>query len=804
MIAGCRPGSFCVSFASLLDGLATRVSRPAPVMVRRGRSSMTKAGTGSRISTLTCVAAALWALSSSPLHAQSAIDLPAQPLSSALVRLAGSMGVNILAPDQLVAGRQAPAVSGQLTLRDALDRLLAGSGLKAVARDEKTYVIEASSAASQAAQPTAADSMLPAIDVNATAIADEPGFVSEFSSAATRTDTPIALMPQSIQVLNRKLLESQGAQSVSGALAYLGGVTTSNFGGVQSQATIRGFNAPITVNGLPTALGLSSQVAGALSIPIDGIEKVEVLRGAESILAGSMDPGGIVNVVTKQPTEKVVRELTTQVGSFGNWKQAIDLGGPLGGDKRLTYRFVLSAERTGESAYGYDGAKSLYVAPSLSWKSAGTSIVIGYRHHVQDVPLNATTLFGPDGAPAKAAMPTAQPGSTLVQSDDVDIDFRHRFNEIFSIESRTAYSRYIEKFSNTGYWPATFASSPGTAYFNALAGDHRAFNVLTDNHLNARFSTGPVKHVVVAGFQYSVNWESSHLPADGEGLLIAPFPSPALPPYRGALVYSAANKNYFSNTYLQDQLSWGRLHVTASVAYAKSQTPGATSQHAWLPNLGVLYELTDTLSVYASSMRSFYPRHGYTLITGGTPPPYSGHSVEAGVKLNLLDDRLALTADVFRSDSATVVQQIPGTGLVDLQGGQVTRGVEASAIGRLLPGLNLHASYAYNAVQSGPGLPRHAGSMWLTYDLQGDRLKGWGGGIGVLARTETFVAADGNNRLPGQAQTDLGIWYRAKHWSATLSVKNVFDRALYQSGATDSQAFLQPGRLIYLTARRDI
>ncbi|KVQ28094.1 hypothetical protein WK91_01760 [Burkholderia cepacia] len=765
---------------------------------------MAKAGAGSRMSKVTRIAAALGALSSLPLHAQTAVDLPAQPLSSALVGLAASRGVNILAPDKLVAGRQAPAVSGQMSLRDALDRLLAGTGLNAVARGDKTYVIEASASGPQGRPPEAPDSVLPTIEVNASAISDNLGFVTEFSSAATRTDTPIALIPQSIQVLNRKLLESQGAQSVSSALAYLGGVTTSNFGGVQSQATVRGFNAPVTVNGLPTALGLSSQVAGALSIPIDGIEKVELLRGADSILAGSMDPGGIVNVVTKQPTDKPVREVTMQVGSFGDLKQAIDLGGPLGSDKRLTYRFVLSAERTGESAYGYDGSKSLYVAPSVSWKSAGTSIVIGYRHQVQDVPLNATTLFGPDGSPAKVSLPTAQPGGALVQSDDVDVDFRHRFNEIFSLSSRAVYSRYIEKYSNTGYWPVFFASPPDTAYFSALAGDHRVFNVLTDNNLRARFSTGPVKHVVIAGFQYSVNWESSNNPVGGDSLLAAPFPSPVLPPYRGSFVYNDSGKNYFSDTYLQDQLSWGRLHVTASLAYGKSQMSGTASQHAWLPNIGVLYELTDTLSVYASSMRSFYPRHGYTLSTGGTPPPYSGRSVEAGIKLNLLDDRLSLTADVFRTESATVVQQIPGTGLVDLQGGQVTRGVEANAIGRLLPGLNLNASYAYNAVQSGPGLPHHAGSLWLTYDLQGERFMGWGGGIGVLARTETFVREDGGNCLPGQAQTDLGLWYRAKNWSATLSVKNVFDRVLYQSGATENQAFLQPGRLIYLTARRDI
>jgi iron complex outermembrane recepter protein len=210
----------------------------------------------------------------------------------------------------------------------------------------------------------------------------------------------------------------------------------------------------------------------------------------------------------------------------------------------------------------------------------------------------------------------------------------------------------------------------------------------------------------------------------------------------------------------------------------------------------------DNLSVYASTMRSFYPQRGYLVAIGEEPPPYSGHSVEAGIKLNLLADHLMLTADVFRASTAILTQQVPGTDFVNEQGGQISRGVEVNAVGRLLPGLNVNANYAYNDVQKGVGVPCHSGTVWLSYDLQDERWAGWGAGIGVIARTATPVWGT-SYRLPGQARTDLGIWYHAKGWSTALAVKNAFNRVLYDSAA-GNEAHLQPGRLFYLMVRYDI
>lgn len=137
----------------------------------------------------------------------------------------------------------------------------------------------------------------------------------------------------------------------------------------------------------------------------------------------------------------------------------------------------------------------------------------------------------------------------------------------------------------------------------------------------------------------------------------------------------------------------------------------------------------------------------------------------------------------------------------------VVRGAELSLTGRLFPGLNVFANYTFsNQQQITDGVsevPRHSGTIWMTYDLQGERMHGWGVGAGVEARSGYQVS---NSRLgvfkaPGQAQTDASVYYHAKQWTATLGVKNLFNRTLYQNQMTSAIVGLQPGRLIYLTGR---
>ncbi|MGH8782820.1 TonB-dependent siderophore receptor [Paraburkholderia sp.] len=722
------------------------------------------------------------------------IDLPAQRLSRALSTLAREGEVNILAPDALVVNRSAPAVSGRLTVREALNQLLRGTGLDVEQRDEKTYVIR--TPVLPAAKPklkaeTDTDTVMPTIMVTDSATSANAGFVTDSTSTATRTDTPISQTPQSIQVVTQNLIESEQLQSVTEALNNVAGVTVQASGNGAPTVYIRGFSAPTMSNGTNNT-GFSQ----SLGIPMAGVDRVEVLMGADSILSGVMAPGGVVNVVTKQPQAASVHALTVQTGSYGDWLGAIDLAGALTKDERLTYRFVLSTERQGESFGGYDGGKTFYVAPSLGWKSGGTNLVVGYQHDVQDVPLVQTTLLGPNG-PLPLQTRATPLGNMLNQSDTMYADLKQRLGTIGLFESKTQYqaSRYQ---ANNFYF--ALAGTPDSTFYAGVDSIQHSYGLDSDNHLRAKFAIGSVKQTVLAGFDYNVYWTDSQ---STSGVFVAPFPSPALPPIAGRSVATDGGKGYFSNVYFQDQLTWGRLHVLASIAHGTSWGSTTLSQSAWTPNIGVLYQLTDSVAVYANALRSFQPpQQGILLLGGGQTPPTSGRSMEVGFKLNFFDDRLNVTTDVFRSAITNALISVPGTNYYTLGGGQVVRGAELNVKGSPFPGLNLSAGYTYSNEQmrsSSSEVPPHSGSLWMTYDLQDERWRGWGAGIGVEARSG-YQLARLHYKVPGQMQTDLSVYYRTKQWSMTLGIKNLFDRLLYQSSAGNTVS-LQPGRLMYLTGR---
>ncbi|VWC63675.1 TonB-dependent siderophore receptor [Burkholderia contaminans] len=746
------------------------------------------------------VAAIVVGMASIPLYAQTSINLPAQSLSATLSQLAREAGVNILAPDNIVAGRAAPAVSGMLTVNDALARLLNGTGLRVEQVDAKTYVIKRSDPPpSPGASKSGKDSVLPTITVSeSTSSASlDKGFVADSTSTATRTDTPISQTAQSIQVVTKDLLNSKQTQTVSEALANVSGVTVQDWGN-GAQVSVRGFTAATMSNG-HNDTGSSN----SLDIPVAGVERIEVLKGADSILSGAMVPGGVVNIVIKKPTAETVRQLTLQTGSYGDWMSSIDLGGALTSDKSLRYRFVLSAERAGESFGGYDGQRNFYVAPSIEWKAGNTDIVLGYQHQVVNRPPIQLTQprVGDDPLPIHSRSTPSQ--NSLSQMDTLSVDFTQQLGSIFKFESKAQYQQ--STFSLRDFYDPIGIGS-GKTVFVGFNDRSRSYGFDLDNHLQAKFSLGPVKQTVLVGVSNSDYW------TDFIGLpmkfLVAPFPLASAPPISGTpKYYGSPVKSYSSTVYFQDQITWDRLHILASIARGTVWGTNTASQSQWSPNLGILYQLTDNVAVYANALRSFYPQYGTLLLDGSVPPPQIGRSVEAGFKFNFFDDRLSATADVFRTAQSNVLVGIPGTNFATLGGGMVVRGVELSLTGRLFPGLNVFANYTFsNQQQITDGVsevPRHSGTIWMTYDLQGERLHGWGVGAGVEARSGYQVS---NSRLgvfkaPGQAQTDASVYYHAKQWTATLGVKNLFNRTLYQNQMTSSIVGLQPGRLIYLTGR---
>nr|WP_254616576.1 TonB-dependent receptor [Burkholderia metallica] len=685
-----------------------------------------------------------------------------------------------------------------------------------VQRGENAYVIVPTSpSASRPNESPATAAVLPTIVVTNSGDSDAHGFVAESTSTATRTDTPLLETPQSIQVVTQDVIKRQQSQSVADALRNVSGVeiqSSTNKSAVGGSPIINGFPAQVTVNGsLPASAGQQNTV---LLLPMAAISRVEVLKGADTIVSGTGDPGGTVNVVTKIPETTASRELTLQMGSYGDWLGAVDLTGPVSSEKRLAYRFIVSGERAGQSYGGFDGKRDFYIAPSLRWKDASTDLIVGFEQQATHSPYSLYGVIGPDGVIRE---PYQNRQSYMVSNvTGAHYDWTQKLAEGITFHSVATYSAAEMSASESA---SLFAVSNGNAFYSFNGQSHnRTSAIALDNNLRADLVTGPVKQVFMLGYVYNLQRSHGFGAYGGNGVMV-PLPSVniSIPAETGGYDYS--ERNYYSSLYFQDQISWGRLHVLASISHGRAWSSPSSSpkQEKWNPNIGVAYELTDNWTVFANEQHSFSPNTDAYLAPGVLGPPLTGQSVEAGVKFLLLDDKLSGSLAVHRSRYQNqMIANFANPGyFVAIPNGQTARGVSFDISGQLLPGLAVIANYSYNAYtfseeqkRLGAYLnsARHSGSLWATYDFQGSRLHGWGFGAGLWARggyTTNTADYARSVSMPGQARVDASIYYRSKRWSSTLGVKNLLNRRLYDDRSVGNFVGIQPGRIIYLTNTLD-
>jgi iron complex outermembrane receptor protein len=732
--------------------------------------------------------------------------IPAGQLDRVLVAVATESRRPISFDAAITSNAQSNGVKGFLSVAQAIDMALQGTGFERVTASGGALTIRAS-ATPVPVGVDQSDAVLPQITVRDSAQkADQ--FNAATSSSATRTDTPISDTPQSVQVITRDVMQSQQTQSLESVLSNVSNVTVSPSAVGQDTVQIRGFSAPVSTDGL-----MSNTFQNALSIPLIGLEQVDVLKGADSILAGQMQPGGVVNVIRKKPQADPVNEITMQTGSYGEFLTGFDSAGALTADKRLTYRFVVSGERTGETYGGSVGKRTLYVAPSVGYKTGTTDLVVGFTQNTQHLPIQPFTMIV-NGSPARLSYPIGTAEDHLrINDSTLYYDFSQKLTPNWTFKSKASYDASVTSYYDNN---ATELNGNGLAYLYPVAGALRQRTLSLEESVQGKFKTGPVSHTVLTGFSYQRNLITNATGGDIAALTTGSIFSQVLPevPIPASGFVSAVN-DYSSQVFLQDQLSvMGRLHVLASIAHAQARNDYATgkeyTQGAWSPNIGVLYQLTGTIGVYANYLKSFTPQGTDFLSTGGTAPPSIGKSVEVGVKGNFLDDRLTASVDLFRSAVANMVVQTGPTitSNILIPGGTVSRGVEFDVSGQIMPGWNVIANYSYTA-QASPVyagsvslLPRHGFRLWTTYAFHGDALQGWGVAGGIRGRSSYAGQKTGSlpaYRVPGQVSTDVNVSYRRKTWTMTFGVKNVFNHPWYGDTATNSFLAVYPGRTFLLT-----
>ena len=772
-----------------------------------------------------------------PTRARSAVArigfaIPAQPLGTALVALGKQANLQVLTASESIASLRSPAINSVLTVDDALKALLQNTHLSYAFIDAETVVVKpAAPAFSNGAQtPISADAKRVKLlaPVEATGLTRDRGYLANVTSTATRSDESMIDVPQSISIVTRDLMDSQQIRTVADAVRNVAGVQSLDGSDGLPLFQIRGF---YTGNGMTDGMFNSIDGSGDYP-PLIGVARVEVVKGPEAILGDSSsnnDFGGLINVVMKKPQSEPVHELSYALGSYGDVQAGADLAGPLGNDKRLTYRLVLSGEYADHTAQGYHGQRNSYVAPSIGWQSDSAKLVVGVQRIVNRVPIPDHTILLGDSVGS-----SSPPGILLGHRSDHSTFQTSRFYYLFEqqlgndwmIRSR---AQYVHQRTNLQTWFLQYPTPDGGVDATAESYRYADAYYTLQNDITATFYQGVLTHNVTVGFDYSRSrvGSSDYVVNDLASVPYNIFSSPSLSSVRTVLdpttnFHQAGGPwSTDSGLFLQDQITAGQ-HWELQLAlrrsayelstYDESGNPWNLHKAQWVPNAGVVYKLTPNIAFYGSTASGFQPD---TLLGKNGRPlvPAISRQIEAGAKLNLFDNRVRLTVSWYRIMLDRSVDlfsleppyfAIPGPG-------QTNRGVEIEFTGRIAPGVDITSSYTQARVLNhdgtlATGSPRQRFNLWASYRVQSGLLQGWGAAAGVLARSRSLGQTtdyDSYFHIPGQASVDANVSYQARQWSMTLGVRNLFGRRLYSDDFDETFVPLHDRRSLLLTGTYD-
>ncbi|TCV93524.1 TonB-dependent siderophore receptor [Biostraticola tofi] len=764
--------------------------------------------------------------------ATSTYSVSSGSLEQALLAIARQSQQTISFDPKRVAPYQAKPINGRFTLEQAILQQLQGTPLSVTATANGTLTIDAVTTtppkAPTSALQAARDSgqTLPAITVSGGAEKSEDASVynPSLSSSATRTTLALQETAQSVQVVSRKLIEDRQAISVEDALRNAGGVTLQGGNRGPNSLNIRGFNVTAgSTNGVSNP-GTSANGSATGYSNIDGIERVEVLKGPQAVLAGNSSPAGSVNVVRKAPTAYPLHTVKFETAKYGEVKTAIDLGGPLNDDKSFRYRLNASTMHADHSFPDFNGKRADYVAPALAWEGDTTRLTVGAEFNVSRSSGPAATLYNNDRV---QRLPTYRLGDKdnhfAGNAKTVYYELGQDLSDNWSFNSKATY---LDSTMNYRIHETYAVATNGDLTTHELANKQDLNSISLQNDIRGKFDTGPLTHNILVGYDYqhltTTSWDLYSGRIFTTGNYNNPdslsFPDIPIPGYKS---YKMVQDQ--KGLILQDQIDiWDKLHLQLSVkraewtsktsTYPRNRTNTSFSDETkWIPSYGVSYDITPEVTVYANLLNSFQTAGALNTITKKPMPPSTGKSKEAGVKFNLLDDNLTITTSVFDIQQKNVVIYNIAGDAVGAEGRE-TKGFDFDLNGEVLPGWNISASYTFaqpkdadNSDQTGyksriTAQPKHTGSIWSSYELQEGRFQGLGAGVGIEAASETLNGSTGNYfKMGGWAQTDASIFYRQPKYTVTLGVKNIFDRDLYDYSTTASYIGVKPGRTARLS-----
>ncbi|MEM8611837.1 MAG: TonB-dependent siderophore receptor, partial [Cyanobacteria bacterium P01_H01_bin.105] len=671
---------------------------------------------------------------------------------------------------------------------------------------------------------------------------ESTGYVEPNASTATRTDTPLRDTPQSIQVIPQEILEDQGVIGLNDALRNVSGVvTTSNDPRGQTFA-IRGFNgAPVLRDGFRFINNTGVSNVADLA----NIERIEVLKGPASILAGNVQPGGAINLISERPLSEPAYEASFRLGNRGLIEPSLDLTGPLTADGSLSYRVNALVRREDYFRDFETLVDREFIAPMLSWQISDTTdllVELEYRNEARPAESGIPAIDGGEpGIPFDRVLTYPDLEST-VESTRLGYQFEHRFSDSWKIRNASYYGR-VDTFTFTNsaetFGPGFFDPTTGTVNLIPGTFEQPSSTAAVQTNIVGEFSTGSIEHTLLAGIDFYQQRDLGSDLSDALQLVTFPgvgtFPVPAItdtldifaPDYDAltdfdpdTFLTTATLEGRTDNWgfYVQDQIKFlDNLILLAGLRFDtvyQEQTTGAplfgfnsesdSTSEAFTPRLGLVYQPIEEISLYTSYSRSFTPNTGVTFV-GELLDPEEGEQFEVGARAEVLDGKLVANLALFDIERSNIaITDALNPGFLVGEGGENIRGIELDVIGEILPGWNVVANYAYldseitesdNAAAIGNrqrNIPEHNFNLWTNYTLQDGSLEGLSVGLGGNFVGERFGDEVNTVKLDDYFLTNAALAYERDNWKAALNFRNLFD-VDYIEGSNGRGLQLFPG-----------
>lgn len=731
-------------------------------------------------------------------------QIPAGTLEDALNRFGRESGLLLSFTQAQVQGLRSAGLQGSYAPDEALQRLLAGTGLALQHTAGGAYILQAAPrpAVAPASAGSAADTTLPAVTVTSQRGQAQPAYASPGPVAATKLGTSLMETPRSISVVSQAQLQAQAPKSIEQALSYTPGVATEVTGADvrMTGAIIRGFSdgSSYYKDGLRQ---FAAGTYGSWNDEIDEIESLEVIKGPASMLFGQGRPGGVIHVLSKRPEADHVNSVGASYGRYHRAQLTADLGGALDADGKLLYRLNLKGRDSDGRSIGSRDDR-LAIAPSLQWNiSSQTQLTVlaNYsRERSTPKPWWPSLFAYPQIKQVSPKLTAGDPAFDRFDRDTRSLGyaFSHQTDNGWTFTQNLRYStididyRHIYAMDVLADGDSiTRASLAQRTKGKTLAMDTRAQKDLRWGDVEHRMAWGvdvtKYKERGGLGFGWDVPNLSLSAPVYGQSI-----PVPELEDSNSDLRQTGIyTLNQFKSGPWIANLS---LRHDAARTTQNSATQPRMRDSATTGSVGVLYQMANGLAPYASYATSFDPTTGLAF-DGSAFAPRKGKQYEVGIKYQPPGSKSVITASVFDLRQTNVTTQDPDHPRFSVQTGEVrSTGVELEAQVALTAEIQGMLGYTYldprTTQSSRPAeigrqtlqTSSHMASLWLDYrprSLPGVMV---GGGLRYKGRSPYNLASNGSlNYNDSVTVADLALAYETPKYRVALNVNNLFNKTYY-------------------------